>query len=148
MQEWLNWPLSKSGELQGSEGSNPSLSARKELYKIMTKKEVETKPVETVVVKPDNSLAIMSMVFGVVSLSGPGLFFGIPAIIMGAIALRRKQGEKGLSITGIVTGIVSTLISLVFIGLLVFGIIWGMNHPEYQDDTHPRNEYRLESSRT
>ena len=28
MQEWLNWPLSKSGEPQGSEGSNPSLSAR------------------------------------------------------------------------------------------------------------------------
>ncbi len=29
MQEWLNWPLSKSGEPQGSEGSNPSLSAMK-----------------------------------------------------------------------------------------------------------------------
>ena len=27
MQEWLNWPLSKSGEPQGSEGSNPSFSA-------------------------------------------------------------------------------------------------------------------------
>jgi hypothetical protein len=29
MQEWLNWPLSKSGEPKGSEGSNPSLSAKK-----------------------------------------------------------------------------------------------------------------------
>jgi hypothetical protein len=29
VQEWLNWPLSKSGEPQGSEGSNPSLSAKK-----------------------------------------------------------------------------------------------------------------------
>ena|GEM_PF-4623281 len=29
VQEWLNWPLSKSGEPQGSEGSNPSLSAMK-----------------------------------------------------------------------------------------------------------------------
>ena len=29
VQEWLNWPLSKSGEPQGSEGSNPSLSARR-----------------------------------------------------------------------------------------------------------------------
>ena len=28
VQEWLNWPLSKSGEPQGSEGSNPSLSAK------------------------------------------------------------------------------------------------------------------------
>ena len=29
MQEWLNWPLSKSGVPQGTEGSNPSLSAKK-----------------------------------------------------------------------------------------------------------------------
>ena len=27
MQEWLNWPLSKSGIPQGIEGSNPSPSA-------------------------------------------------------------------------------------------------------------------------
>jgi hypothetical protein len=30
VQEWLNWLLSKSSEPQGSEGSNPSLSARKD----------------------------------------------------------------------------------------------------------------------
>ena len=29
MQEWLNWPLSKSGMGQPIEGSNPSLSATK-----------------------------------------------------------------------------------------------------------------------
>jgi hypothetical protein len=29
VQEWLNWPLSKSGVPQGTEGSNPSLSAMK-----------------------------------------------------------------------------------------------------------------------
>ncbi len=28
VQEWLNWPLSKSGMEQSIEGSNPSLSAR------------------------------------------------------------------------------------------------------------------------
>ena len=117
----------------------------------MTKKaetSAETEAVETVQVKPDNSLAIMSMVFGVVSLSGPGLFFGIPAIIMGSIALKRKQGERGLSITGIVTGIVSTLISLLFIGLVIFGVIWSVNHPEYRDDSRPYPEHRLESSHT
>ena len=108
----------------------------------------ETTEVNTVTVKPDNSLAIMSMVFGVVSLSGPGLFFGIPAIIMGSIALKRNQGERGLSITGIVTGIVSTILSLLFVGLIIFGVVWGINHPEYQNDTRPYPEYRLESSRT
>ena len=30
VQEWLNWPLSKSGMAQAIEGSNPSLSARRE----------------------------------------------------------------------------------------------------------------------
>jgi hypothetical protein len=30
VQEWLNWPLSKSGVAQVTEGSNPSLSARRE----------------------------------------------------------------------------------------------------------------------
>ena len=28
MQEWLNWPLSKSGKVKAFEGSNPSLSAK------------------------------------------------------------------------------------------------------------------------
>jgi hypothetical protein len=29
MQEWLNWPLSKSGVSQDTQGSNPCLSAKK-----------------------------------------------------------------------------------------------------------------------
>jgi len=113
----------------------------------MNKAATESPPVPEKA-SPDNSLSIMSMVFGVVSLSGPGLFFGIPAIIMGGIALKRKQGERGLSIAGIVTGIISTVLSLLFIGLLLFGIIWGMNNPEYQDDRRPRYDSRLESSET
>lgn len=98
--------------------------------------------------KKSDSLAIMSMVFGVVSLTGPGLLLGIPAIIMGAIALKRNQGERGLSLTGVITGAVSTLISFLFIGLIIFGIVWGMSHPEYLEDERPRQEYRLESSET
>lgn len=105
----------------------------------------ETQPAP---VKQDTPLAVMSMVFGVVSLSGPGLFFGIPAIIMGVIALKRKQGERGLSIAGIVTGIISTLLSLLFIGFIIFSVIWAVNHPEYMEDTKPRQESRLERSET
>jgi hypothetical protein len=33
VQEWLNWPLSKSGKVKAFEGSNPSLSARKLFYR-------------------------------------------------------------------------------------------------------------------
>ncbi len=35
MQEWLNWPLSKSGKPQGFEGSNPSLSAKREATRLL-----------------------------------------------------------------------------------------------------------------
>ena|SRR5690349_14790066 len=112
-------------------------------------KKEETKPAETQPIKSESgSLALLSTIFGVISLSGPGLFFGIPAIIMGSIALKRGQGERGLSITGIVTGIISTVLSFLFIGLIIFGIIWGMNHPQYLEDERPRPEYRLESRQT
>jgi hypothetical protein len=128
MQEWLNWPLSKSGIGRPIEGSNPSLSAKKGM--IMTKK-AETITTEEVPQKPrDNSLAVVSLVLGLVSLTGPGLLFGIPAIILGAMALKKKQGERGLSITGIITGAVSTFFSLLFIGFITFLIIWGIAHPE------------------
>jgi O-antigen/teichoic acid export membrane protein len=78
----------------------------------------------------NNALAIVSIVLGIVSLTGPGLIFGIPAIITGAIALKKSQGERGLSITGIVTGIISTVISLVVIAFFVFIFIWALSHPE------------------
>ena len=32
VQEWLNWPLSKSGKVKAFEGSNPSLSAKYEFF--------------------------------------------------------------------------------------------------------------------
>jgi histidine triad (HIT) family protein len=35
MQEWLNWPLSKSGKAKAFEGSNPSLSAMINIIKSM-----------------------------------------------------------------------------------------------------------------
>ena len=146
MQEWLNWPLSKSGEPATVPRVRIPLSPPGRNY---MKKEETTTPAEVQPPKTESgSLALMSMIFGVISLSGPGLFFGIPAIIMGGIALKRGQGERGLSITGIVTGILSTLISFLFIGLIIFGLVWGMNHPEYMEDQRPRPEYRLESSET
>jgi hypothetical protein len=97
---------------------------------VMAKK-AETVTVEEIPQKPnDNSLAIISLVLGLVSLTGPGLLFGIPAIILGAMALKKKRGERGFSITGIITGAVSTFFSLLFIGFITFLIIWGIAHPE------------------
>ncbi len=95
-------------------------------------KKSETK--STPIKSSDNSLPIISVVLGAVSLLGPGLLLGIPAIIVGSIALKKQQGERGISITGIVTGALSTLFSLFIIALIIWGIVWGINHPEDMRD--------------
>jgi hypothetical protein len=77
-----------------------------------------------------STLAIVSMVLGIVSLTGPGLFLGIPAIVTGIIALKKKVTGRGLAITGLVTGIVSTVLSLIFCTFMVLLITWGIAHPE------------------
>ncbi len=66
-----------------------------------------------------NSLAIAALCCGIAQvIAGP--FAGIPAIILGAISLKqiRQTGEdgRGLAITGLVLGIVGTL--LVVIGIV------------------------------
>jgi hypothetical protein len=79
----------------------------------------------------DSPLAITSMVLGVVSLTGPGFILGIPAIILAIIALAKKQGGKGLSITGLVTGSISTLASILFIAFFVFIVFWTYDSGTY-----------------
>lgn len=94
---------------------------------------------------PDNSLAITSMVLGIVSLTGFGLVLGIPAIILGVIALKKKAANRGLSITGIVTGAISTLLSLLFIAFLIFMLIFAAsqpNDPTPADDTRSSDSYQ------
>jgi len=103
----------------------------------MTKKE-ETTPtpveaVSTAAPPQDTSLSTIAMVLGVVSLTGPGLVFGIPAIILAAIALKKKQPNRGMSLTGLITGIISTVVSLIFIVIMIFAFIWAINHPDEMD---------------
>lgn len=60
------------------------------------------------------------MILGIVSIvTFMGLLLGIPAIVLGVMALRRNVGEKGMSIAGIVTGAISTLISIVLLGFII-----------------------------
>lgn len=70
------------------------------------------------------------MILGVISLTGPGLVFGIPAIITGAIALKHNAPNRGLSITGLVTGIVSTALSVLVTIVIILAFIWGLDHPD------------------
>lgn len=97
----------------------------------MTKQAAHPKTTQT-----DSPLAIVSMVLGVISLTGPGLLLGIPAIILAIIALKQGAGGRGLSIAGLVTGAVSTLFSILFIAFIMF-VAWGL---EAQDHTAPETQ--------
>ena len=108
----------------------------------MTKEETPITPTQQ-----EGTLAIVSLVLGIVSLTGPGLLLGIPAIITGAIALKKKQ-NRGLSIAGLVTGIVSTVASLLFIVLFVVLAIYGFSEDGNMRQPQHQNDWRYNSSRT
>ena len=102
----------------------------------MKKPEVISKPSTpetTVTAHQSNGLAVTSLVLGILSLTGFGLFLGIPAIIFGIIALRKSPTDKGVSWGGIITGAISTLISILIIGLvlllLFISLVMGANVP-------------------
>lgn len=67
----------------------------------------------------DNNIPLMSMIFGVVGLATFMLFLGIPALVLGIIGLRKYPTNRGFSIAGIITGILSMLGMLAFIAFFV-----------------------------
>lgn len=84
------------------------------------------------------AMAIVSLIMGILSIVtccvGIGLIFGIVAIILAGISLSKKRG-KGVSIGGLVTGIIGTLLSLVIvIYMIMAGVAFGTmkDDPEFQ----------------
>lgn len=54
---------------------------------------------------PANTLGIISLVLGITGIvTGLNPLLGIPAVVLGIMALRREPGSRGLAISGIVTG--------------------------------------------
>jgi hypothetical protein len=99
----------------------------------------------------ESGLAIASLILGVVSMTGPGLLLGIPAIITGAIALKRKLAGRGLAIAGLVTGIISTVISILFILFIAFMVILSItmgssdNGNQYNDPAPSQRYQQMQS---
>ena len=100
----------------------------------------QKEPTPATQAQPSNDLAIVSLVLGIMSLTGPGLLLGIPAIITGSIALKKNQNNRNLSITGLITGIVSTVFSLIFLVFIAFVIVWSIDNPG--DLNQPSYQYR------
>lgn len=93
----------------------------------------------------ESSLSIVSLILGILSLTGFGFLLGIPAIITGGIALKKHQPGRGLSIAGIITGAISTLVSLLAVGFLVYVYMNAATYPEHQQQpSSERQTERLE----
>jgi len=77
---------------------------------------------------PTNGLAVASMILGILAvLCGwffLGLILGAVAIVLGIIGLK-KPGGRGMAITGIITGAIGTLTSLIFISIFFIAIAFG-----------------------
>lgn len=85
-----------------------------------------------------NGLAIASLVLGILGLFGGfivvGGVLGLIAIILGAIALSKKQ-SKGMSITGVVTGALAILTSVIvlFVGIIAYNGLQGRIKDEQRE---------------
>ena len=75
-----------------------------------------------------SGLSIASLVLGVAGLISCIIVLGIPAVICGHMALHQIARSpvpmvgRGMAIAGLVCGYLTTLMSLVFLGFLVFSI--------------------------
>jgi hypothetical protein len=90
---------------------------------------------------PPRGLSITSMILGIVGVLGItayglGIFPAIAAVITGHIAQKKQPYAKGFWLTGIITGYVSIVLSLLVGGLIAFFIILAVNNPEYGSSSY------------
>lgn len=100
--------------------------------------------------QPDSPLAIISLILGALSFTGPGLFLGIPAVILGIIALKKQLPGRNISIIGLVLGAVSTLLSFILFALFLLLVVFAAQYDDTQVPEHaqPRDRHTFESTRT
>jgi hypothetical protein len=74
-----------------------------------------------------NQKAIWALVTGILSVTCCGLFTAIPAVILGNMARKETsttgQGGRGLATAGLVLGIISLVLSVIYLLLVVSGVI-------------------------
>ncbi len=105
-------------------------------------------PVPPTVHQSRNDLPVAAMICGILSLTGFGIFLGIPALIMGSIALKRNYENRSFSITGLVTGAISTFLSLLVLAFMLLLFTQEDNSPSNYPPYDSRPGYNNPSSQT
>jgi len=86
-------------------------------------------PAQSTPPQPTNTFAVIAVVFGGLAfLSGTSIFgalFGITAIIMAAIVLKKKAGGKNLAIAALISGTVGLISGIIFTVLILTGVFTG-----------------------
>jgi hypothetical protein len=85
--------------------------------------------------RPVPTPAVLSLVFGILSLLCAGFLSGIPAVVLGIVARRRIAASngalagQGLAIGGLVTGAIGSVLTLALTALIVLGVVVDERRP-------------------
>lgn len=101
----------------------------------MTKNSSTPTPAPQVTTNGATSIPIIAMVLGVVSLTTFTWFLGLPAIVLGAIGLKKYSDNRGFSMTGLITGIISTILLVGAIFLFLMALVLGVFHADSSTDS-------------
>lgn len=93
------------------------------------------------------SIPIIALVLGVASLITFMWFLGIPAIVLGIIGLRKYKENRGFSMTGLITGIISTLLLVAAVMFFFIALILGLFHIDSMQSDSPFEHYDQPGSR-
>ena len=115
----------------------------------MPKKDLQTPtPAPTIPTNSTSAIPVLALVLGVTSLTTFMWFLGIPAIILGIIGMRRYGENRGLSIAGLITGIISTLLMIgAFLLFTVFFIVTILNSDSQGYENSTSTPYSEQDSR-
>jgi hypothetical protein len=108
---------------EGMSGWLPLAQAEANIARIQQKP-----PVVSMITPVTNGSAITSLILGIFGLVTCLIFLGIPAVILGHIALnqikksRVPMSGRGMAVTGLICGYLACLIVCVFVFVFVFGI--------------------------
>ncbi|MDR1169678.1 MAG: FHA domain-containing protein [Prevotellaceae bacterium] len=72
-----------------------------------------------------SGMGVAALCCGIVGLLFAGIILGTLAIIFGSVGLKRREKNRGLSITGLVLGIIDVVLSVIYLAFVGSLSYWG-----------------------